>query len=406
MNNKKLTGPDRDVKQLKKVCLELISKVYCGDMGRPLRLLFVGCFIKEEILDFQRVFKKSLNLFNGHCKSDGIPRILESFFPKMVFYGIDSNVQTIEAAQKEKYLFETRFFTQSILDFNQEMQININETNEKQEPTFFTFDVIVYRNMLSYYDNRDQKRILEKIAGLSNKDTLIVFGKKDQSEFRIKEKNGKTIAKNDYFYSTDFDNKIFGLNFLEKRQERLENNFWGAIDFYRMSLFNRYPKYRPLELKSIKKIIKKIKKPRILIIGAGIGHQVYETAIRFAEESKKQGKNPKNAEILALEPYHIYAVNIINGHICANDLEELNPLQRKYFFKKPHPMKGIYYMALDRTKVPEIKVLTETFEKFLQKNKQKLDLILCYKTMSNEELGKILNKKGETFTHHNTIIIS
>jgi len=408
------TGFGRDVQQFSVVWQHVFACVHHGGMGRPLRFLFVGCSSGEEILDFQNLFEKELIAFNDFLEKSGDWPILREFFPKMVFYGVDSSKEMIENARQKNFLFETRFFVQNVLDFNQEIQVNFNETDEKQNPTFLTFDVIVCRNLLIYWGKDEQQRLMQKFSKLCNTDSLVVFGLSDPLELAAKKSDEGEIVgvENDFFESFDFENKIFCLKFSEERHERLLDLFWEGVDFYRMSLFNRFPQYKPFELKAVQKVLQGKASPRILIVGGGLGHQVYEISIMVAEECKRIEKSFENIKIVALEPFALYAVQIMNGHVCANDLEELNSLQKQYFFKKPHPMKGLYYMALNRELVPEIVVVPKDAEEFAKNAKKPFDLIFCYKvfhdTPKNEQdfLKKISNLVGDNtiiFLDHATI---
>jgi chemotaxis methyl-accepting protein methylase len=268
--------------------------------------------------------------------------------------------------------------------------------------------------MLIYYEKDKRKMFVDKIASLCHQNSIIVFGKSDPIDFNIQ----NDLVVSNHFQSLCFDERIFSLNptYREKVLEGYSknNNWLEYFEFVKMSLFNRFPKNKEVEKSAIQEIISKQQDPRILIIGAGQGHQVYEIAIMIAEECAKQGKNPKDTVIIALEPITLMLVDIINGRITENDLEEIDKnLIEKYFYDKILP-DGVKYKSLKQEKLPKIIARPDTYEQFAETIKKETqietDLIFAYKIMNEIELEKLLTSKQQSllkslFNKH-TIFIS
>ena len=364
----------------------MVEGVYNGWLGRPLRILFIGCSSGEEILDFQKLIKKDFKKVKRHIE----------FYPKILFYGVDKDDEIMEKASLKKYYFDTKFFPRDILDFEQQSIVSRDKNGDAFSTFPMTFDLIVTRNMLIYYGEEDRKKFIDKIISLCHQNSIIVFGKSDPLDFNIQGNK----AENEYFQSRCFEERIFRLkqSFRDKKYEELtKSDHWlEAFDWDKMSIFNRYPRNKIFEHQAIQKIVSEEKEPRILIIGAGQGHQVYEIATMVAEECAKQQKNVKQTVIVALEPFLLNTVDIINRRITENDLEELDQnIIDKYFHYKD--LGDVKYMTLKEENTPKIIVRQETYQEFAEIMKIekdiRFDLILCYKVIDEAELRKLVESK-------------
>jgi hypothetical protein len=107
-------------------------------------------------------------------------------------------------------------------------------------------------------------------------------------------------------------------------------------------------------------------------------------------------------------------VDIINGRITENDLEEIDKnLIEKYFYDKILP-DGVKYKSLKQEKLPKIIARPDTYEQFAETIKKETqietDLIFAYKIMNEIELEKLLTSKQQnplkSLFNKNTIFIS
>jgi len=161
------TGQGRDLEQLKAVLRHLKNEK---------KFMFVGCSKGDEIIDFQK----------------------ESSRKGLSYFGIDHHPQTVELANKNKYLSHTKVVVANILekDFLKDV---------KKKTGFSKFDVVVCRNLLIYYDELCAIEIIEKLAKMTKR--FLVLGISDPFWFAV-ENNMIKIGERS-FEVLDFDNKIF-----------------------------------------------------------------------------------------------------------------------------------------------------------------------------------------------------
>ena len=161
------TGQGRDINQLR------VINEYIRDSKT---IMFVGCSTGEEIIDFQSISNKS----------------------NLKYYGIDYDDETIKQAKKKKYFIKPKIFSADIL--NEDFYDKIKESAKNK-----SFDVVICRNLLIYYNDTLLKKIIEKLSEITKR--LLVIGISDPADIIVKDEIAR-IGKYD-FKIIDFDNRIF-----------------------------------------------------------------------------------------------------------------------------------------------------------------------------------------------------
>ena len=161
------TGQGRDIEQF---------KVINEHIKNNNSIIFVGCSTGEEIIDFQSISNKS----------------------NLIYYGIDYDDETIRQAKKKKYFIKPNMFSVDILneDFFNKLKDNAG---------LDSFDVVVCRNLLIYYNDESLKKIIEKLSEITKR--LLILGISDPADIIVKDEIAR-IGKYD-FKIIDFDNRIF-----------------------------------------------------------------------------------------------------------------------------------------------------------------------------------------------------
>lgn len=164
--NTHFTGQGRDLEQLKAA-----SQYIRNDDS----LMFVGCSTGEEISDLQALLTTTNQAF-----------------------GIDYDADIIGQAQERNYATKPTLFSADILknDFG---AVVAEKTNNK------TFDVVICRNLLIYYEEEAVKKIIEQLSELTNR--MLILGISDPVDIVTKGDIAQIGTKE--YKIIDFNNRIF-----------------------------------------------------------------------------------------------------------------------------------------------------------------------------------------------------
>lgn len=182
---------DRDV--YKKICEEVIPKIIEArkEMGsRSLRVWSAGCSSGEEPYSMAMLLD---HFYKGELTNWNI-RIVGSDFDKNSLKrakkGVYADIDVMDGMDRARYFQDIGAPDTPAYKLRDDYRymVRFEEANFFKELTKRRFDLILFRNVLIYFDRRMQSKILSSIAATLSREGFLVLGKSETLGFELREK--------------------------------------------------------------------------------------------------------------------------------------------------------------------------------------------------------------------------